>query len=323
MTPADLAVLTRLGWNDTLAASMVDAPPNTVPVRVIEQHRSEYRVSGAHGEHAARTQPALLKQMHVDGDGIAVGDWAMFAAEGSWLVQCLPRFSLLERSREDGRRQRLVANVDTALLVMGLDGDYKPERLARYQQMTEASGVRVVIALTKADRVADAASQRATIQQQAGVDTPVLLMDPRKPATRELLAAYLQPGHTLALLGSSGVGKSSLMNTLLGAEVQRTAETQTTDDLGRHTTTARFLRQLPGGACLIDTPGMRELKLVEEQVADDFADIRALTETCRFSDCQHRNEPGCAVISAVTPERMAAYRDHLTPKPAKFRRGKG
>lgn len=322
MTPTDLAALTRLGWNATLAASMIEAPPNTVPVRVIEQHRSEYRVRGAQGEHSARTQPALHKQLTDEGDGIAVGDWALYVEEGGWLVQRLPRFSLLERSREDGRRQRLVANADTALLVMGLDGDYNPERLARYQQMTEASGVKVVIVLTKVDRVPNAAALYEEIQAQAGAATPVLRLDPRRADAIEVLSPYLQTGRTLALLGSSGVGKSSLMNTLLGNEAQRTGTTQVHDDLGRHTTTARFLRLLPGGACLIDTPGMREIKLVEEQVADDFADIRALTDNCRFSDCQHRNEPGCAVIAAVTPERLAAYRDSLKPKPAKFRRGK-
>ncbi len=322
MSPAEHAALTRLGWNDTLAASIHGAPPQAVPVRVIEQHRSEYRVCGAGGEHAARTQPLLHRQMSQQGDGIAVGDWALYVDDGRWLVQRLPRASLLERAREDGRRQRLVANVNTALLVMGLDGDYKPERLARYQQMTEASGVQVVIALTKADRVADADAQRNEIQQQAGAATPVLLMDPRAATTHALLAPYLQPGLTLALLGSSGVGKSTLMNTLLGTEVQRTGETQATDDLGRHTTTARSLRMLPGGACLIDTPGMREIKLVEEQVADDFADVRALTDACRFSDCQHQNEPGCAVIAAVGSERLAAYRDSLKPRAGKFRRGK-
>lgn len=322
MSPAEHAALTRLGWNDTLAASIHGAPPQAVPVRVIEQHRSEYRVCGTGGEHAARTQPLLHRQMSQQGDGIAVGDWALYVDDGRWLVQRLPRASLLERAREDGRRQRLVANVNTALLVMGLDGDYKPERLARYQQMTEASGVQVVIALTKADRVADADAQRNEIQQQAGAATPVLLMDPRAATTHALLAPYLQPGLTLALLGSSGVGKSTLMNTLLGTEVQRTGETQDTDDLGRHTTTARSLRMLPGGACLIDTPGMREIKLVEEQVADDFADVRALTDACRFSDCQHQNEPGCAVITAVSSERLAAYRDSLKPRAGKFRRSK-
>ena len=316
--------LIHLGWTATLAAAAAAVPSGAgVPVRVTEQHRSEYRVRAARGERTARTHPALHKTLSAADDGIVVGDWAIYQAEGGWLTQLLPRHSLLERSREDGRRQRLVANVDTALLVMGLDGDYKPERLARYQQMAVAGGVAPVVLLTKADRVADAGTLREAIQTQAGAQTPVYVIDPRTPAALDVLAPYLQAGRTLALLGSSGVGKSSLMNSLLGTEAQRVGATQDhQDDLGRHTTTARFLRLLPGGACLIDTPGMRELKLSKAQEADDYADVHALAQQCRYSDCQHQREPGCAVVPGLTAERLATYRDSLAPKPAKFRRGK-
>jgi len=317
--------LTPLGWNTALADALAQLPPVPGrPVRIVEQHRSEYRVHDGQREFSARTHPALYKTLDAAGDGIAVGDWARYQDEGAWLTQLLPRRSLLERTREDGRRQRLVANVDTALLVMGLDGDYNPERLLRYRLMAVAGGVAPVLVLTKLDRAKDADAQRREIETLAGADTPVLALDARSPQAIEQFAPWLTPGRTLVLLGSSGVGKSTLMNSLLGSQTQRTGATQALDDLGRHTTTARFLRPLPCGACLIDTPGLRELKLSQEQeqVEDDFADIRQLAQQCRFSDCQHRHEPGCAVVGNASAERIAAWRTSLEPKPKKFRRGK-
>ena len=315
--------LIRLGWNATVAAALAQLPADGGrPVRITEQHRSEYRVRDSSGEYTARTHPALHKTLTAAQDGIAVGDWAVFIEDGGWLTQLVPRRSLLERSREDGRRQRLVANVDTALLVMGLDGDYNPDRLTRYRQMVVSGDVRPVVLLTKADRVPNAEAQRAEIMALVGEGTEVHMLDPRTPQALAVMAPYLVLGHTLALLGSSGVGKSTLMNRLVGEEVKRTGETQKTDDLGRHTTTARFLRLLPGGACLIDTPGMREVRLSKEQIADDFSDVRALADTCRYSDCQHQREPGCAVLAGTTPERLQAYRESLVPRAPKFRRGK-
>ncbi len=322
--------LARLGWNAALKAALEQLPPGPGrPVRIVEQHRSEYRVNDGEHEFSARTHPALHQALTKADDGIAVGDWALYQDEGDWLTQLLPRRSLLERTREDGRRQRLVANVDTALLVMGLDGDFSPERLMRYRLMAVAGDVTPVLLLTKLDRAQDAEAQRREIASLAP-DTAVVTLDARSPQVPELLAPWLQPGQTLVLLGSSGVGKSTLMNSLLGTDTQRTGATQDhQDDLGRHTTTARFLRRLPGGACLIDTPGLRELKLSEEQakVEDDFADVRQLAARCRFSDCQHQREPGCAVVRELSAQRIAAWRDSLVPrkpdrKPGTFGRGK-
>jgi ribosome biogenesis GTPase len=317
--------LLRLGWNPALAEAFARLPAASGrPVRIIEQHRSGYRVHDGQREFTARTQPALYKSLTEADDGIAVGDWARYEDESESLTQLVPRRSLLERTREDGRRQRLVANVDTALLVMGLDGDFSADRLMRYRLMAIAAGVAPVLLLTKIDRAKNVDVLRAEIQQLAGADTPIVAMDARSPQVSEMLAAWLVPGHTLVLLGSSGVGKSTLMNKLLGSEIQRTGATQSHDDLGRHTTTARFLRLLPSGACLIDTPGLRELKLSQEQaqIEDDFADIRDLARTCRFSDCQHRHEPGCAVVRGLTSARIAEWRTSLEPRAKKFRRGK-
>ena len=318
-------VLMRLGWNSALEDAFTRLPATAGrPVRIIEQHRSGYRVHDGQREFSARVQTALYKSLTEADDGFTVGDWACFEDEGESLTQLLPRRSLLERTREDGRRQRLVANVDTALLVMGLDGDFSAERLMRYRLMAVAAGAAPVLLLTKVDRASQADDLHAQVQALAGDDTPVLAMDARSPQASEMLAPWLLPGQTLVLLGSSGVGKSTLMNNLLGSDIQRTGATQAQDDLGRHTTTARFLRSLPGGACLIDTPGLRELKLSQEQVdaEDEFADIRVAAGHCRFSDCQHRNEPGCAVIRDLGPQRIAEWRASLAPRAKKFRRGK-
>ena len=316
--------LVRLGWSVALAEAFARLPAVIGrPVRIVEQHRSGYRVHDGHREFGAQIQAALYKSLAAAGDGVAVGDWACFEDAGESLTQLIPRTSLLERTREDGRRQRLVANVDTALLVMGLDGDFSAERLMRYRLMAVAGGVAPVLLLTKIDRVENADDLRGEVQALAGPDTPVLAMDARSPQMTRMLAPWLVPGQTLVLLGSSGVGKSTLMNNLLGREIQRTGTTQSQDDLGRHTTTARFLRSLPGGACLIDTPGLRELSLSQEQaqVEDDFADIRKLSRTCRFSDCQHRHEPGCTVIRDLTPRRIADWRASLAPRAKNVRRG--
>ncbi|WP_428312779.1 ribosome small subunit-dependent GTPase A [Hydrocarboniphaga sp.] len=317
--------LIRLGWNTALADALAQLPAASGrPVRVVEQHRSGYRVHDGQQEFSARTQTALYKTLDADDDGIAVGDWALFEEEGESLTQLIPRTSLLERTREDGRRQRLVANVDTALLVMGLDGDFSADRLMRYRLMAIAAGAAPVLLLTKIDRVRNADALRAEVQALAGDATPVLTMDARSPQATAMLASWLLPGRTLVLLGSSGVGKSTLMNNLLGNEGQRTGATQSHDDLGRHTTTARSLRMLPSGACLIDTPGLRELKLSQEQaqVEDEFAEIRELARHCRFSDCGHRDEPGCAVIRDLSAARIAEWRASMAPRAKKFRRGK-
>lgn len=320
--PATLG-LERLGWNAAFAAALAQLPelPGR-PVRIVEQHRSEYRVHDGEQEFTGRTHPALHKLLSAAEDGIAVGDWARYQDDGGWLTQLIPRRNLLERSREDGRMQRLVANADTALLVMGLDGDYKPERLERYRLMTVAAQVRPVMVLTKSDRAENLPALRAEIEAMVGAGTPVHALDARTPEAGAALAPYLGLGQTVVLLGSSGVGKSTLMNNLLGSELQRTGATQALDDLGRHTTTARFLRRLPGGACLIDTPGLRELKLSREQaqIEDDFAELRELARQCRFNDCRHQREPGCAVTRALSAERIAAWRQSLAPAAKPFSR---
>ena len=228
----------------------------------------------------------------------------------------LPRRSLLKRAAAGDRHvaQVLAANVDTALVVCGLDLDFNPRRIERYLTLIEGSGVAAVVALTKADKDPDAAAKGEALRELLGPEVPVLVLNAKSPETRAHLAPWTRAGDTLVLLGSSGAGKSTLTNTLLGIEKQRTSEVREHDSRGRHTTTHRTLIRLPGGACIIDTPGMRELKLTGEESLGlgHFREIEALSHACRFRDCRHQNEPGCAVRAAleagtIDAERYAHY----------------
>lgn len=315
--PADDSALAAIGWNAHRAAAWAALPPGPGrPARIVEQHRASYVVHDGEQVRMLRTLPALRDRLEAAGDGLVVGDWVRVTDEGgtAYIADLVARQSLLQRSRAassgGGDVQRIVANVDAALLVMGLDNDYSPNRLERYLLMVRAAGVAPLVVLTKPDRCDEAARCAAEIAALAGPDVPVFPLDPRSADAAALLAPYLAAGRTLVLLGSSGVGKSTLMNTLLGAESQRTGATRAYDDRGRHTTTTRTLRRLPQGACLIDTPGVRELRLGGEEAveADAFDDIRELAQQCRFRDCRHEREPGCAVVAGIAPERLANYR---------------
>lgn len=311
--PLDLPALTAIGWNAHCAAALAAlTAAHGRPARVIEQHRAHLLVHDGQTSAKAKTLTALFDRLETSGDGLAVGDWVLVAEEGGslYIHDHLPRASLLLRSRGDNGVQRIAANVDTALLVMALDNDYSPNRLERYLLMVRAANVVPVVVLTKPDRATALDAQMAEIAALAGPDTPLFALDARDPGCAETLAPWLAAGQTLVLLGSSGVGKSTLVNTLMKDNAQATGATRAYDDRGRHTTTARSLRTLPQGACLIDTPGVRELKLggEEDVTADAFEDIAALAHDCRFRDCQHQREPGCAVVAGLPPERLANYR---------------
>ena len=205
--------------------------------------------------------------------------------------------------------QVLAANIDVVFLVSGLDHDFNPRRIERYLVTAWDSGAAPVIVLNKADLVADPATFVAEVEAVAP-DVPVLAVSARAPASVAALRQHLGHGRTAALLGSSGVGKSSIANALIGDEVLRTHEVRESDSRGRHTTTGRQLVLLPGGGILIDTPGMRELQLWEstETVAGAFSDIDGLAVGCRFRDCRHATEPGCAVIAAAAGGTLPAAR---------------
>lgn len=252
----------------------------------------------------------------------AVGDWVAVrpgtATAAPVIEAVLPRFSAFTRQVAGARSdvQVVAANVDTVFLVLGLDRDFNVRRLERMTVLAHDSGARPVAILTKADLLPGGPDLAARVAEAQAVH-PGLPVHPIAARTGEGLAAldaYLTPGETLAVLGSSGVGKSTLINALLGEDRMATGAVRGGDDRGRHTTTHRELVKLPGGALFIDTPGMRELGLVGDEAAldDTFEDVAALVAACRFGDCGHTNEPDCRVrealaAGALDPARWAAY----------------
>ncbi len=249
-----------------------------------------------------------------------VGDWVAIATKASddaqgRVMAVLPRHSTLSR-RAAGRAfaaQVVVANVDSAFVMVGLDGDFNLRRIERYLALARQGGVVPVVLLNKSDlrdESGEALRQVAEISSGAAVHR----LSAKTGEGVLALQGYLLPCHTIVILGSSGAGKSTLVNRFLGVEHMRTSQVRARDDRGRHTTTHRELIPLSSGALLIDTPGMRELGLVDhtEGIAETFAEVEALVAACRFGNCRHTNEPGCAIVAALQsgdllPERLASY----------------
>ncbi len=288
-----------------------------VPMRVIEIRRDAVCVhDGAHERLAA--VPPTIAQALVD-DALAVGDWVLVdaPAPGRWrVVERVPPLTQIARRTNDGRgaakRQVLVANVDSALLVMGLDHDFNARRLERYLALAHLSGVPAVLLLTKADTLTPAQLERRLFEARESLSagTPLLALDARAPAAAACLAPWLGHGQTVVLLGSSGAGKSTLTNTLCGDDRQDTGDVRLDDSRGRHTTTTRTLRFACAGGCVIDTPGLRALRLdIDDasQLAGVFDDVSTLAQRCRFRDCRHESEPGCAVRERLSADRVRNF----------------
>lgn len=326
MSP-DYAALRVIGWPHEGPpppgdwAGCMAAHPGALPARVVEQHRTGYVVADSADAGVTVESPpdwqrpsGYRKGTGMAVDRAAVGDWVLVAS--GVIVALLPRRTTIKRAAagEHYKQQLIAANVDTVLVVCGLDNDFNPRRIERYLLLVHGGGAKAVVVLTKADRDdADIDAALAALSEVAGQGVPTLAVDARDPASVAVLLPWLQPGMTAVLVGSSGAGKSTLTNTLLGQERMKTNTVRVSDARGRHTTTHRALIPLPSGACLIDTPGMRELKPTgEEDVGDGFADVEALAAECRFRDCLHEREPGCAVRTAIDdgrlePRRFAHY----------------
>ena len=312
--------LAELGWTPELdAAFAVHLAAGRRPARVLVEHQHAYTIRTADGERSASVSGRYRFDTRGPDDFPAVGDWVAIDGgldlEMATIHALLPRRSAFTRlvagKRADG--QVVAANVDVIFIAMGLDGDFNLRRLERYLAVGWSSGAMPVVVLTKADRCPDVDGHVLAVTAVApGV--PVLAISAITGVGMDALAAHLGPGRTAAVLGSSGVGKSTLVNALLGSETFATAEVRA-DDRGRHTTTHRELVLLPGGACIVDTPGMRELALLggDDGVGEAFSDIDELAAGCRFSDCRHDREPGCAVGAAIGDgrldgDRFAAWR---------------
>ena len=296
-----------------LDAEPIDPAPLRL-MRLTELHRETLGLHDGQTVRGARILPRVARELAQNNTGLAVGDWVLAQADANgdwWLQRRLAPLTHLARRDADGRRHPVVSNVDTALLVMGLDDDFNLRRLERYLALVHASAVPAVIVLTKADVAAAGAIGAALVAMQGRIPASLdlLIVDARSPDAAALLAPYLAPGQTLVLLGSSGAGKSTLTNTLAGRRVQDTGAVREHDSRGKHTTTARSLHCLPGGACVIDTPGLRALRpdVDAPTLAAGFADIESLAQNCRFRDCRHGDEPGCAVRAGVPADRLRNF----------------
>jgi ribosome small subunit-dependent GTPase A len=301
--------LSALGWTPDRAAGL---PAGSVPARVSRVDRGRLSVLTADGESRVHPGAALYDESGLSGP--AVGDWV--AVRGELAVAVLPRTSAFVRTvaGRTSAAQVVAANLDTVLVVDSLSGEARLRRVERYLAVAWSSGATPVVVLTKADLCEDVAAVVEQVREDAlGVE--VLAVSSVTGDGVDAVRALLPPGRTGAMVGPSGVGKSSLVNALSGETIADTGEIREGDGRGRHTTTARELHLLPGGGLLVDTPGMRELSLYDDSEGVDtaYADVALLAADCRFRDCQHRTEPGCAVAAAIDdgsldPARYNAWR---------------
>jgi ribosome biogenesis GTPase len=310
--PAGQMAPSSLGWSEFFEEQLEVQEAHLVPCRIAAVHRA--RLSAISQTGAIKL--TLLPQS-ITGD-LAVGDWVLADPQTRLLHRRLARRTVLERRNQGGGRPQLAAaNVDTLFIVTSCDSDFNLARLERYLAMANQTGTKPVILLTKADTAADASAYlRQAMALQRGL--VVLMMDPRSTDVTTSLAPWCGVGQTVALVGSSGVGKSTLVNSLAGQaqrQPQPTGIVREHDGKGRHTTTSRSLHAIAGGGWVIDTPGMRTLSVSD--AADGlemlFAEITELALLCKFRDCTHAHEPGCAVQAAVAqgvlkPERLTRWR---------------
>ncbi len=302
--------LQRLGWRSFFQAQLgVEEGASLRPARVMAVHRSRLELAGDD------VPSALSLSGHGAELAIAVGDWVLVDPRGPRLVRVLERLGALRRraAGTGAEHQLMAANVDTLFIVTSANRDFKVARLERYLALAFEGGAFPVVVITKADTVE---SPEEFVDEATRLSSGLVVeaLDARDAKAVEALRPWCGLGQTVALLGSSGVGKSTLINSLAGT-VQETRPVREVDQRGRHTTTSRSMHPLPSGGWLIDTPGLRELQLVDVASALDdlFGEVSALAASCRFNDCSHETEPGCAVRAAIETgeldvERLRRYR---------------
>jgi ribosome biogenesis GTPase len=298
-----------LGWNSFFEENFrLLQIPDCIPARVISEYRHSYRVYSRYGELDAKISGKLRYQANTSDQYPAVGDWVAVKQntdESRGVIHSiLPRKSKFSRQAAGNRTEEQVvaANVDTVFIVNGLDGgrNLNLRRIERYLILAWESGSSPVIILNKVD-LCDDVENRIRDTESVAPGVPVHAISATKLFGIETLRTYLGKGSTAALLGPSGVGKSAIINALHGSERQQVGDVRESDKRGRHTTTSRELIILPGAGLIIDTPGMREIQVWSEEgnLNDTFRDIQQIAEQCRFSNCSHSTEPGCAVRAAV------------------------
>ena len=286
--------LPQLGWKVFFQQQLsLDELTSGVVARVVIQQRSELILLTEQGESKLAITPSIPP--------VTVGDWLLLGNDGKF-IRLLERTSLFQRKAAGTKvnQQLIAANIDSVFIVCSLNQDFNLNRIERYLALAHEADVTPVVVLSKADRCE---APEEYISQAQGLDSLLIVVavNGLDHDSVEQLKPWCGQGDTIAVLGSSGVGKSTLINTLLGEAAQKTKAIRADDDKGRHTTTGRSLHLLSSGGLLLDTPGMRELQLAdcEHGIEDTFAEITQLTSQCRFSDCQHESEPGCAVLAAV------------------------
>ncbi|MTE00261.1 ribosome small subunit-dependent GTPase A [Paracoccus sp. YIM 132242] len=295
-----------LGWQPFFADQLTPDDAGLAPMRIASVHRSRLMAETGGG------QVRLDLPLHGTTADYAVGDWVLAEADRRVVVRLLDRKSLLRRRTEGSASQLIAANVDTLFIVTSCNDDFNPARLERYLALANEAGTHPVIVLTKIDTVEDPSAWLARARDLQR-DLPVVGLNAKSPDAAATLAPWCGPGRTVALVGSSGVGKSTLLNTLADKapdQAQATGEIRESDAKGRHTTTARSLHPAAGGGWVIDTPGMRTLHVSDVAAGLEmlFAEITDLAPRCRFRDCTHAHEPGCAVQAAVAAGDLSAER---------------
>lgn len=305
--PSTETLLSRFGWDDGWEAAFAEhRAAGLAPARVAIQHRGAYDLVTEEGERRASAATRLFKADELP----VVGDWVGFDRISGQIEAVLDRRTSISRKEvwTTVREQVLAANIDVAFLVQALPLDFNVRRLERYLAMAWESGAQPVVLLTKTDLVDDVTPYRDEVETVTLGSCPTVGVSARTGAGLDELRPWFDPNRTAVLLGSSGVGKSTIVNALVGEELLATQEVREDDHRGRHTTTHRELIVLPTGGVVLDTPGIRELQLWDADLEQTFGDVEEIARRCRFSDCNHDREPGCAIRDALADGSLPAER---------------